>query len=329
LNQGNHGGDVYAAAEELGVSVSDIHDYSSNVSPFVPECLKNISAEAFTRLPEPHSRTLAKAYAEANGLRAENICVTSGTTEAIEKICSVFAGKHAQIFAPAYSDYAMYASKYGMDISYSSDSVNADVCFICNPNNPAGTTLSRDTLIHMINSYPETIFVVDESYMPFHVNEQDFTLLNSPRSNLAVLRSFSKIFGVPGLRLGFMVSGARELAEAVRGLVSPWSVNTLAQEAGLLLLNEDTSAPASRLNEIKLKTLEDMKEIDFLEPLPSDVNFALCRLSGITSKKVFSACLRRRVLIRDCCNFKKLEGEHIRFSLKEDMRPLTEALKNI
>lgn len=330
MKQGKHGGDIYKAAAELNVSPAEIRDYSGNVSHIQPKCLSGLNLpELISVLPEPESRTLRSAYAASLGVNPENICVTAGTTEAIEKICRIFSGKRADIALPAYSDYEYFCRMYGVSVKTHPLLAPADLSFICNPGNPTGRTTARNDLLALINDNPQTMFVVDESYMPFHVNEPDFTLKNCLYDNLVVLRSFSKIFGVPGLRLGFVISGNIGIMEKISGFMPPWSVNSVAQAAGMLLLNEDTAGTAAKTAKLKKAFLPELDRFGWIEPLESDVNFILCRLHGVSSGDVFSKCFRQKVLIRDCANFTGLEGEHIRFSVRGDMQPLIDALENV
>lgn len=330
MKQGKHGGDIYKAAAELNVSVDEIRDYSGNVSHIQPECLKKLdTSRLLSVLPEPESNTLKKVYASSISVNPENICVTAGTTEAIEKICRLFSGKRANICMPTYSDYEYFCTMYGISVKTHPVLAPADLCFICNPNNPTGRTMPRSEILEMLKSSPQTLFVVDESYMPFHINEADFTLKNHLADNLVVLRSFSKIFGVPGLRLGFMITGNTELAESVTKLLPPWNVNSLAQAAGVLLTDEDTTKTAVRTAKFKKAFLPELDGVHWIEPLESDVNFILCRLHGVESANVFRKCLEQKVLIRDCSNFRGLKGEHVRFSVRGDMQPLINAFRNV
>jgi threonine-phosphate decarboxylase len=325
LLQGSHGGDIYKAAEVLGVSVAQINDYSSNVSHLQPLCLRQINfAELISVLPEPHSRTLKSAYASRNKLNPNQICVTSGTTEAIEAICRLYSGKSVRIERPCYSDYAHYSNLYGLH-----ETDNAELVFICNPNNPTGKTIKREDIMQRATYNPQTMFIVDESYMPFHLNETDYTLLGNNLNNIAILRSFSKIFCVPGLRLGFLISANLEFIEKIAQSLSLWNVNTPAQAVGIMLLDEDTKASALESARLKHEFLNSISDIKWLEPTNSDVNFVLCRLHGKKSADIFAECFKKHTLIRDCSNFVGLDGEYIRFSVKADMKPLEDIFRSI
>lgn len=338
----NHGGNIYRAAAILGCHPEAIHDYSSNVADTQPAVVAALDLpRLLARLPEPHSHTLRSALATHYRTAPENICVTAGTTEAIERICALFTGKRVTIFAPTYSDYAHYARAAALDIisivahapdyAFASGDVriDSDLCFLCNPNNPSGRVVPRAELVALITRHPATLFVVDESYLPFHLEEESLTLTMRLSTNLVVLRSFSKIHGLPGLRLGFTLSGDRELTAELEQRCSPWNVNCPAQELGLRMIDIDTRPIAQRVAVQRRQLLAELERFTWQQPVPSDVNFILCRLQGRRAAELYEHCLSRRVLIRDCSNFSGLSGEYIRFCIKNDMAPLLNAFREL
>jgi threonine-phosphate decarboxylase len=337
MKQGRHGGNIYEAANHLAVDISEIHDYSSNVSPWAADLSGMDVTKQLSVLPEPHSHQLKSSIANAYGVNIENICVTSGTTEAIDKICLLHSGGDAVIFEPTYSDYFHYASMYSMKIIQAVTGVSegfkgalqsvkfpAGLCFICNPNNPTGKIVQAELIIDAAEKNPQTLFIVDESYMPFHTRESEFSLVGVDMANIAVLRSFSKIYGLPGLRLGAIVCSDEKLIDKIEKKISPWSVNTLAQAAGEVLIKADTTETAKRLESIKNDFLNKVFKYKWAEAIPSDVNYMLIRLAGIDSASFFKHCLIKKVLIRDCSNFFSLDSSYIRVAVREDMNPLIE-----
>ncbi|NCC30791.1 MAG: pyridoxal phosphate-dependent class II aminotransferase [Chloroflexia bacterium] len=342
VQQENHGGNIYRAAAILGCRPDDISDYSSNVADTQPAVVAGLDLPGLlARLPEPHSHALRAALAAHYRTAPDNICVTAGTTEAIERICALFAGKRVTIFAPTYSDYELYARAAALEIrsivapapdyAFAAGDVriDGDLCFLCNPNNPSGGGVPRPELIALIARHPATLFVVDESYLPFHLEEESLTLTAHLSTNLVVLRSFSKIHGLPGLRLGFVLSDNSALMTALENRCSPWNVNSVAQELGMRLIDVDTRPIAQHTARQRHQLLADLQQFPWLQPLPSTVNFVLCHLQGRRAPELFEQCLSRRVLIRDCGNFTGLDGEYIRFSIKDDMTPLLDAFREL
>ncbi|MBD1399837.1 pyridoxal phosphate-dependent class II aminotransferase [Pelobacter sp. M08fum] len=342
VHQQHHGGNIYRAAAILGCRPDAIRDYSSNVADSQPAVVKDLDLPRLLgRLPEPHSHTLRAALAAHYQIAPENICVSAGTSEAIERLCALFAGKRVTIFTPTYSDYQHFAHAAALDITsvvapapdyaFTLDDmcIDSELCFLCQPNNPTGTSVARTDLVALIARHPATLFVVDESYLPFHLEEESLSLTTQLSANLLVLRSFSKIHGLPGLRLGFTLSGNRELTAELEQRCSPWNVNCPAQELGLRLIDIDNRPMAQRIAAQRRQLLSELDSFPWLQTLPSTVNFILCRLQGRRAAELFEHCLARRVLIRDCGNFEGLVGEHIRFSIKNDMTPLLTAFREL
>lgn len=271
MKQGGHGGNVYKASKTLGINLKDVHDYSSNVSPFQAEVLKGVDLmELTSRLPEPHSETLVQEYSNKYALEDGAVCVTSGTTEAIDKLCQLYTGKRALIVVPTYSDYSHYASVHNLEINYfylSADtnftlqpdkfSCDTDICFICNPNNPTGKAILKDDLLRLCRSNRRTLFfVIDESYIRFLRQPEDHSLIGISEDNLVILRSYSKTYGLPGLRMGgVVISSNLKLIADVKRLISEWSVNCFAQQAGLELLTADVSGSMDMIHQIKKMSL--------------------------------------------------------------------------
>lgn len=343
MKQGDHGGNIFEAAGFLGVAPDEILDYSSNVSPWPADVFEGAdTAKIFSRLPEPESETLRDAFAEKYGLRRRSVCITSGTTEAIEIICRIFTGKRALILSPTYSDYGRLCHRYNIstELLFTKPEngfkpvprlfrTDADICFICNPNNPTGVLMDKPALIDIIKTNHNTFFVIDESYMPFAPDELRQTMLKEQLGNMAVLRSFSKIFGLPGLRLGAVITPGEEQSKRISSQLLPWNVNSAAQYAGEKLLKKDTTLAAGKLRMIKEKFLKELEGLEIVKPMESDVNYVLCRLNGMSSAELFEKCLRRKMLIRDCSNFVGLSGSWVRIAMGDRMEPIINFLKGI
>lgn len=338
-----HGGDRYSLARELGIEPSRILDFSSNVSPLgPPEGLLLHLKEHLPEiefLPEVDSFELRKALASRYSRSAGDFFVTSGTTEWIFQIPRLLMPEKAVIPLPTYSDYRDASLLHGVEVEelaawrpgdkgsdYTAflDNLEGRLCpnalvFLCNPNNPTGSLIPPPRLHALIAGHPEVEWVVDESYAPFAAPDEGSSLLfQKELDNLIILRSFSKIYGIPGLRLGYAVSTGRSsiLSKALK----PWAVNRLAQLAGTYLLKESGLEDSVRkfVKEERPRLLEAIDEIEFLRPYPSDVNFMLIEvLPPFDAGKVTQELKRKGILIRDCSNFVGLSGEFIRISLRQ------------
>jgi threonine-phosphate decarboxylase len=353
-----HGGDIYRLASSLGISPKDIKDFSSNVSPLpMPDGLRQrliASLEEIRALPEVDSFTLREALARRYGLSSQNFLIGSGTTEWIYSLPRVSGAQRALIPLPTYADYADAARGAGYDVETlgpwpdggqgaNLDILNAitnkagqgDIVFICNPNNPTGRFIPTDILMDAIRATQDAIWVIDESYAPFIGEDQKTSLISSnPPSNLLILRSFSKIYGIPGLRLGYTF-GAPYLIEKLASISKPWAVNRLAQVAGEYLVEmpsyeEDVREYCKAEKRRFLSRIET--EAPFLKPMEGSTHFILFKvMRPWRVSRVVEALKGKRVLVRDCGNFMGLSEEYLRISLRsrEDNDLLISLLKGL
>ncbi|MBU0988094.1 MAG: aminotransferase class I/II-fold pyridoxal phosphate-dependent enzyme, partial [Proteobacteria bacterium] len=224
-----HGGNIYDLAQRLDCDPFEIIDMSSNVNPLPPMpglmnfLKKNI--HTITALPEADAQSAAQAFALRYSLDSDQVIAGNGSTQFIFAIPQALKTRRALILGPTYADYAdacnMHAVPYDYftasesldfqpDIAAVSRQVKAyDTVFICNPNNPTGALIPKADLLRLARSCPNTYFIVDESYLPFVKAADQLSMLGCGLDNVLVLNSMSKIFRIPGLRIGFLISSHR------------------------------------------------------------------------------------------------------------------------
>lgn len=332
-----HGGNVWNLAAWKGVPPSDILDFSSCVSSKV--CLgEEVFKEAYAQinlLPEPYSLSFTELYGAP-------VQLTAGTTEAISALCMLYKGKNGAIIAPTYSDYEYFAALNGIsvDIIYTEaekafettpdmlERPNADIFFICTPNNPTGRLIPKEWIISAALRNQNTLYVVDESYMPFVKNPKEHSLEDEARENIAVLKSFSKAYGIPSVRLGY-IRGDKKLIEDVKKYISPWSVSIFGQIAAKKLLHKGNGIDEAYLAERDIFFNELHKVTPLLKVYQSSSHFCVCKLHGINATHLAQLCAEELILIRDCTHIKGLGSEYIRLSLREGWQKLIKVLGGI
>jgi len=333
-----HGGDIYRMARVLNCSPSQIVDMSSNVSPLgMPPGLEDYLRQGLRELislPEVDSEELRSNFANKWNISENQVVVGNGTTEFIYILPVALGIKKALIVGPTYADYADACAVFNVTYSFylaleendfkpNIDHVElslrgVDTVFICNPNNPTGHLIPGNTLKELCEDNPEKIFIVDESYLPFVVDGQNETLINKALKNVVVLRSFSKIFGIPGLRLGFL-SASPDIIQKIGRHKRPWNVNRLAQLAGIFLLGQDQFIKDVGHFTKKERTgfLKQLRDVTGLRPFSGVTNFILFKLVGrLKAADVCKRLAQNRILIRDCSNFYGLSDRFIRIALK-------------
>lgn len=335
-----HGGNLAAVCDLYGWPPEAILDFSASINPFGPP-KKTWSAfrESFrqiTAYPDPDCRRLRRAIGALLSVPTDRILIGNGSTGLIFLIPRALSSHSVLIFCPTYQDYEAAAHAAGckvqpllLGLAPTVDDLHSalsgvrsgeDLVFLCNPNNPTGRSLSADAVRWLIKRHPSARFVIDEAYADF-VDEERVSLLKRPLpKNAIVLRSFTKIFSIPGLRLGFAVA-SQEIIEKLGRFQEPWSVNGTALSVGESLLGEKAFVEQSRihLQREKKSLFEGLSRIRGLEPIPSETNFLLVRRTDRRSVEPLKRSLiREKVLIRSGGNFRGLGRSYFRVAVKRE-----------
>jgi threonine-phosphate decarboxylase len=344
-------------ARDLGCSPEEIIDMSNNINPLGPppgllDYLKdNISIS--TRLPEVDSADTVKQFAGYLGIDSDGILAGNGTTQFIYEIPQILGTRRAAVLGPTYSDYADACNLRGIpysrvtadesaaflpDLGCLEKSVgNADTVFLCNPNNPTGAYIDRSELKSMCECNPDTRFIIDESYLPFVDHGRAKSMVAVGLKNVIVLLSISKIFAIPGLRIGFIAAPANVI-NLFRRYLLPWSVNSLAQTAvHYLTVNESPVRSfidkTRRFVQVQREEFDGMvKHIPSIKFFPSTTPFFLAKLpASLPAGSARARLAGEKILIRDCSNFDGLSDQFVRISLKsrEANRVLAQKLASL
>lgn len=330
-----HGDDGYRHPGAVRVN------FSSNVLPGgCSPALRAHLQSHLTRLdtyPEAAAETLTALLAQREKVAAENVLVTNGATAAIHLVAQAFRSRRVSIITPTFSEYEDASAANGSELSYlawadfaAGAEPPGNLVWLCNPNNPTGAVLPRDRLMARIRSRAETIFVVDLAYAELCA-EPPLTAADCGQCpNLLLLKSLTKRFAIPGLRLGYAV-GPAELVQEVRCFSAPWSVNSLALAAGEFLLRENpaTASLENYLEETKLFQ-RALAAVAGVTVVPSATGYFLVQLSRGTGAELKTWLLREDgFLVRDAGNFRGLDARCVRVATQrpEQNRAFVEAIK--
>ncbi|MCI5143651.1 MAG: pyridoxal phosphate-dependent class II aminotransferase, partial [Candidatus Electrothrix sp. ATG1] len=320
---GGHGGNLRAMAARLGCSPEEILDFSANINPLgPPEYLWNLLAGRLgdiVRYPDPDSAELVQVLAEQYQLPPEQIVPGNGTSDLLYATLRALAKKkirRALIPVPAYIDYRQACEQAGVEVvplplsaeddfqpdleQIAMQMQAGDVVILGQPNNPTGRMIDRKALLDLTRQHPEIFFLLDEAFAGF---VPEYTSLAGYRKNAITLCSLTKIFAVPGLRLGFLAA-SEELCDAIKGQLAPWGVNTLAQAAGKAMIGD--AEYIRKTQEVVTRNREalyrDLATIPSLRVIEGRADFLLIRLSGkITAVALAERLLEQtRMAIRAC-----------------------------
>ncbi len=322
-----HGGNIY-----VGESIS--LDFSVNTNPLgMPEFVQQAIIDQipeYVRYPDPSCRTLRLAIAARYGLDASMVLCGNGASELIFALCASLRPRRVVTLAPTFSEYERAVTLFGGKVLEHNllesqefvltESVLAeltpdvDMIFLCNPNNPTGRLAEPSLLCRIaeICFNNKTLLILDECFIDFTCGESMLPQLKK-YPNLLILRAFTKIYSMAGLRLGTLYSADEHLLLKIAEHMPTWSVSSVAQIAGIAALDEHNWIEGTRLiveNERDFLTIA-LRSLG-LTVYQSDANFLL-----IKSKKPLYAPLRARgILVRSCANFTGLGESFIRIGLK-------------
>ncbi|MBD3261558.1 MAG: histidinol-phosphate transaminase [Candidatus Altiarchaeales archaeon] len=278
-----------------------------------------------------------RKIAQYTGVDAKNIVLGNGSDELITLLITAFRGpvlgQH-----PSFAEYRLVSQILGQEYveapldagfsfnveAYLEKKKEANLFFLCNPNNPTGTKIKRKDLIRVLNEGKPT--VVDEAYAEF-MNQDSVELLAS-YDNLIVLRTFAKSFGLAGLRLGYSISSP-EIADALKKVKPPFNVNVLAQEAALAAL-DDIEYMRQSVSEIKKQRQTLFMEIaKKYRPTESWANFILFDVSPKKAGDVYQRLFEEGVIVRCFGEFKGFRGQYLRVTVgtRKQNQKFIEALK--
>ncbi len=321
-----HGDDRYQYDIDFKANFSSNVWYQKTSKELLQYLQKQLSE--ITNYPDPNADELVEKIASHHQLKTENILVTNGATEAFYIISNLFFGKKASIGIPTFSEYEDACERHKMQITYYNrqdvvfNDFKEDLAFICNPNNPDGFSNSLPEIRKLVIEFPKTTFVIDEAYIDFTFQVGSCVSLLDEFDNIIIIKSLTKLFSIPGLRLGYILCNAVS-RKKLQQYKMPWNVNTLAIEAGKYIFeNYERIFPDMAVLLTYCKSLQ--KEIDALDGfrvIPSQTNYFLVKLNMPDASKLKDYLANtHQLLIRDASNFKGLNQHYIRIASQDPQK---------
>jgi threonine-phosphate decarboxylase len=348
-----HGGNVFAIARSLGIPPESITDFSASINPLgmapgVRDALASC-VEHLLHYPDKGAAELKECLAVYHGVSASQIAVANGSTELIHLMPRVVGGGRGLIVAPAFAEYGCALEKAGWQIDYFTlvhdddfalslpalqEKLTAgyDMLFVCNPGNPTGGLIPKHEIAALLELCRDsgTFLVLDEAFIDFCEEDSAKDLVGG-FERAVLLRSMTKFFAIPGLRLGYAI-GAPGTISAIAALQDPWSVNTAAQVAGIASLSDSAYCERTRsyVAGERDRLASALAGFPMLRAFPSRANYLLVQiLNDCSASELRSRLLEKGVLIRDCSNFQGLDGSFFRVAVRlgEENDRLVELLR--
>lgn len=354
-----HGGDVWGFSRKYGIPVEKIIDFSAPINPLgpPPKAVKAIKkfADFVKFYPDQNPIDLKKSIVEyVKEINIDNVVIGNGSIELIYMFVELFAHSHEVIiFVPSFTEYeraVLRADAKPVPVKMSEDfSLNVDVVkkavtddtrilVVCNPHSPSGKLFNRKLILDLIDfcRAKDIHILVDENYIDFINLCQDYTVAPYVHKydNLFVVRSLSKFFGMPGLRLGYGI-GASKLIQSMENFRPPWNASCPALIAAQAALEDIRFIEKAKkyMERERLKFAGMLDKISALKVFPSETNFLLVKIldKRTTALELKEKLAEKGILIRSCEDLHGLDETYFRISVRKanENLMLVQALKTI
>lgn len=338
-----HGGDIYFTEEKL-------LDFSANLNPFgVPEVVMTAIQGALPEIvhyPDREQRKLRRAIAEYHKIPQDWIICGNGGADVLFRTVQAIRPAHALIPVPTFTEYekalrenSCEVTHWAMklpDLKITEDLIpelktnDYDFLVLCNPNNPTGLCIDRELLFRILELCRErNIFILlDECFFDMTTPDaENFSMIRHLQEfrNLLILKSMTKLYAIPGLRLGYGICSDPELIRAIRQIGQPWSVNTLASVAGCAILEH---GEASRVQFLEFLEQEreflagELRKLNF-QVWDSRANYIFFKIkNNFNNSKNFKnfnlnqQLLEHHILIRNCDSYPLLDESYDRIAVR-------------
>lgn len=353
-----HGGDLLKVQKKLGFKEGALIDYSANINPLGPPArVINAVKETLSEIvhyPDPECQDLKDALSNNYPVKNSEVIIGNGSSELIFLLMKVLNPGKVLIPAPTFIEYQFAAQSvnskvdfiklpheddFELPIKEAIKKLSAvDLLFLCNPNNPTGTLWEREKIEEIIDAAQKLgkFIILDEAFMEFIEEEKNYSLLFGKHSpnNIFILRSMTKFFAIPGLRLGWG-AGSPGLIKKLELAKDPWNVNILAQAAGREALKDKSYVRRSKeiIKKEKEFLYRELQKIPGLKPYRPSVNYLFVEIKDMNmdSGTLREKLARRGFLIRDCGNYPGLTSHFFRLAVRkrEENTLLIKTMKDI
>ncbi len=339
-----HGGNVYELAAQAGCSPDDILDFSASINPLgPPPGLAQVLSGCSHRLesyPDIHNRLLIEAISKFHDVEPEYIAAANGSTELIYWLPRILGVSKALVVLPTFGEYVkafelqetrlqrLFSKEedfFQLRIEHLEAALqkdNFDAVLLTNPASPSGALLDAEAVSRIVEKGADSrgpFFLIDEVFVDFceHASLKRFL---DRSQNIALIRSFTKFYGLPGLRIGYLLAPPK-IAAKVREHLPPWSVNTLAQAAGAycLMQHQYSGETLELVAKERQRLAGKLSDIPGLNVFPGQANYLLVRMdrtlkpASRLKRDIFE---RDRILIRDCGSFEGLDDWYFRVAVR-------------
>ena len=325
-----HGGNIYKFDRRM-------YDFSANLNPLgMPAEIKQAiidNIDRYESYPDPFNRELTAEISRFHGVAEDRICCGNGAADIIFRAVLALRPQRALIVSPTFSEYGEALAAAGCEIEHhllleengfvlqedilQRIGAGYDMVFICNPNNPTGVPVKRQLMesIAEICLRQRTTLVVDECFMEFIDEEERYSLLGDLERfpNLLILKAFTKIYAMAGLRLGYGLCGDPQTAEKICSTLQPWAVSTVASKAGVAALKLEGFVEKTKtyIRENREYLMDGLQKLGYTV-FATEANYIFFR----SEKDLIRPLERFDIMIRSCANYITLDEHYYRIAVR-------------
>lgn len=346
-----HGSNPDYLYKALNIPVSEsVIDFSVNLNPFgTPQSLVEKWTDWLTLIedyPDPEGKELINLIAKKNNVPSTRVMLGNGGAELITLLGRKFSGKHIGVVQPTFSEYEKVTKISGCRVSYvnltpnewqlnlkqlSGQLSSLDALFLCNPNNPTGSSLASQDLLKLLNMCEENncFLIIDEAFYDFQIDNENLSHYVRKSNRLIIIRSLTKMYSIAGLRLGYLLANDLIISE-LKAYQPEWSVNAIALEAGKKCITETEFVKKTQLfiQKERGRMVKILNKAGY-QLSASTVNFYLLKDPSLdTQRPLIKYLLKTGIVPRHTENFPGLDGQWLRFAIRREQENnmLAEAL---
>ncbi|SET49752.1 L-threonine O-3-phosphate decarboxylase [Enterococcus malodoratus] len=334
-----HGGNIQEISETYQKDKNSLIDFSANINPLgIPKGVKKVLSKGIEELihyPDIRYRALTQAIASFHEVSEDFVYPANGAAEAIFMLGKTLKLDRLLLLAPTFMEYEAAFGQQKTEFCYfnleqhdfrlslsalhqSAKQQKVNGICLCNPNNPTGQLIKQSELDELLIFCQENelVLIIDEAFVDFTKEEHSLVSKIKDYPNLFIFRSLTKMFAIPGLRLGYLLTSNLSVLAEIEEKTVPWHINTFADLAGQQALQEeqfikDSQQYITQERQFLVNGLSDFKE---LEVFPSQTNFLFFRYHGADCLQ--AEMIKKNILIRNCNSFNGLNHKYYRIAVK-------------
>ena len=350
-----HGGNIEELSRNYNLDKDKLIDFSANINPLgINEKIREVIIQSLVEIekyPDITYFDLKSSISEFEGVESEDLTLGNGAAEVIFNLVRAIKPKKVLLPAPTFGEYEEAALSVSSEINYYylkeeknwiiDEEINnyinndIDMVFICNPNNPTGALTSKETIINIIKKakLTNTIVVIDESFLDFMSEAENYSAITllEEYNNIFIIKSMTKLFAIPGIRIGYGICKNRDILSKIESVSVPWNINVLAEKVGIFSLNEKeyVNRTISYIEEEKDYLFKELSGFNDIKVFKPSVNFIMFKLEKEMDLKL--ELMKENIIIRSCDNYEGLNNKYYRVAVRkrEENKKLIKALKKL